>query len=177
VLSKPPPTTTSSTVPKRQHDRLAIRELIDRSSDLINHQEWTALMDLFTSNIVWERLPPTPWKVEGRDAVHAFLTNNANSLDVLLYTVAATSIDVRDAQHASARSTMSELIRFKTGAALHVVGSYSDDFVKTNDGWRFSKRTIRARYEEDVAAPSRIFIDAKAAALPSAMETLRPSKP
>jgi hypothetical protein len=41
-------------------DRLAVRELIERSSDLINHQEWTRLMSLFIDDIVWERRPPMP---------------------------------------------------------------------------------------------------------------------
>lgn len=70
-------------------DRLAIRELIDQSSDLINHQQWNALLGLFTDDIVWERLPPTPWKLAGHDAVLGFLTKNESTLDVLLYTVAA----------------------------------------------------------------------------------------
>ena len=137
-------------------DRLLIRELIDRSSDRINHQEWTKLMELFTSDITWERLPPTPWQLAGHDAVLGFLSKNAASLDILLYAIVATSIEVRDAEHASARSTMSELIRFETGAALHVVGTYSDEFVKTNGSWLFSRRTIKARYEEEVVGP-RIF--------------------
>jgi hypothetical protein len=52
---------------------------------------------------------------------------------------------------------MSELIRFSDGRALHVVGTYEDVFVKTAEGWRFSRRTIRPRYEEDVPAPARLF--------------------
>lgn len=96
-----------------QIDRLAVRDLIERSSDVINHQEWTALVALFTDDAVWERLPPTPWKLEGREAIRTFLAGNVDKLDVLLYAVSATAIDVQDPEHASARSTMSELIRFK----------------------------------------------------------------
>ena len=114
-------------------------------------------MALFTDDIVWERLPPTPWQLAGRDAVLGFLSKNAASLDILLYAIVASSIEIRDADHACARSTMSELIRFKTGAALHVVGTYSDEFVKADGSWFFSRRTIKARYEEDVVGPPRIF--------------------
>ena len=57
---------------------------------------------------------------------------------------------------------MSELIRFKAGTALHVVGTYSDEFVKVKGQWRFSRRTIQARYEEDVPEPARIFNHAAA---------------
>jgi len=57
-------------------DRYAIRELLDRFSDAVNHRDWRAVMALFAKDIVWERLPPTPWKLEGPDAIFAFLTNN-----------------------------------------------------------------------------------------------------
>jgi ketosteroid isomerase-like protein len=37
-----------------------IRDLIDRSSDAINHQDWAALEAMMTDDVVWERMPPTP---------------------------------------------------------------------------------------------------------------------
>ncbi len=46
-------------------DVLAIRDLFERSSDLINHQEWAALEALFTEDAVWEMLPPTPARRPG----------------------------------------------------------------------------------------------------------------
>lgn len=144
-------------------DRLAIYDLLNRSSDLINHQEWETLCALFSDDIVWEREPPTPWKLDGRDAVFAFLNRNREALDVLLYTVTASAIDVHDRDRASARSTMSELIRFKkTGAALHVVGTYHDEFAKKNGRWLFSKRKIEPRFEGEVAPPTRVFRGVKA---------------
>jgi hypothetical protein len=64
--------------------------------------------------------------------------------------------------HAVARSTMSELIRIReTGAALRVVGTYSDQFVKSEGVWCFAKRTITPRYERDTEAPTRIFGEAR----------------
>ena len=138
-------------------DQLAVRDLIDRSSDAINHQDWPALMALFTEDAAWERLPPTPWKLEGRDAIRAFLSKNSGTVDVMLYTVAATAIEVQGPGRASARSTMSELIRFKkTGAGLHVVGTYYDQFIERNGVWLFVRRTIHPRYEEDVAPITRV---------------------
>lgn len=159
---------TSSPLASWQSERLAIRDLIDRSSDAINHQDWPALAALQAENVVWERLPPMPWTLRGRDAVRGFLTGNSDKLDVLLYSIAATTIEVEDVDHATARSTMSELIRLReTGTALHVVGTYSDVFVRREGNWLFLKRTIQPRYEEDVAPPQRIFsqTDAGASAL------------
>jgi ketosteroid isomerase-like protein len=142
---------------QRLLDRLAVRDLIDRSSDAINHQDWTSLVSMMAEDAVWERLPPTPWTLEGRDAIRAFLANNVDVLDILLYTVSATAIEVEGPERASARSTMSELLRFKkTGAGLHVVGTYHDRFVKKDGQWWFARRTIQPRYEEDVAAPKQV---------------------
>jgi ketosteroid isomerase-like protein len=37
-----------------------IRDLIERSSDAINHQDWAAFEAMMTDDVVWERKPPTP---------------------------------------------------------------------------------------------------------------------
>jgi len=64
-----------------------------------------------------------------------------------------------------------------SGTALHLVGSYRDDFVKTAAGWRFAKRTVQLRYEEDIPVPARIFIDRDGAAPPpSATESIGPER-
>jgi ketosteroid isomerase-like protein len=35
--------------------RQQVRDLIDPSSDAINHQDWAALEAMMTENVVWER--------------------------------------------------------------------------------------------------------------------------
>jgi ketosteroid isomerase-like protein len=35
-------------------ERQEIRDLIDRSSDAINHQDWAALEAMMTEDVVWE---------------------------------------------------------------------------------------------------------------------------
>ena len=124
-------------------ERQEIRDLIERSSDVINHQEWASLMAMMAEDVVWERLPPTPWVLHGRAAVHGFLTSNDDKLDILHYAVSASSIDLLDEANGVARSTMSELIRIRaTGVTLRIVGTYVDRFVKRNGLWFFQKRSI-----------------------------------
>lgn len=137
---------------------LQIRDLIERSSDAINHQDWSALEAMMTDDVVWERLPPSPWMLEGRAAVHEFLARNSGLLDILDYAVSASAVDVIDDVSAVARSTMSELIRMRvSGTAVRVVGTYRDRFARSDGRWRFIRRTITPRYEHDLEIPTRIF--------------------
>jgi hypothetical protein len=131
--------------------RLEIRDLIERSSDAINHQDWPAFSAMMTKDLVWERRAPTPWLLEGHDTVREFLTGNSTKLDILHYVISGCAIEIVDATHASARSTMSELILMRqTAVTLRVVGTYEDRFVKEDGAWSFARRTITPRYEQDV---------------------------
>ena len=137
--------------------RADIRELVERSSDAINHQDWSALEALMTDDVVWERLAPTPWMLDGLAAVHSFLAGNSGRIDILYYAISASAIDVVDETHAVARSTMSELIRTReTGSIVHVVGTYTDNFVLAGGRWLFARRTIAPRFERDIEGPARI---------------------
>jgi hypothetical protein len=59
-------------------DRAAIHDLVDRWSDAVNHAEWDALEALSTQDLTWERLPPSPFTLQGREAV---LVSARQSLD------------------------------------------------------------------------------------------------
>jgi ketosteroid isomerase-like protein len=151
-------------------DRAAIHDLVDRWSDAVNHAEWDALEALSTQDLTWERLPPSPFTLQGREAVLGFLRGNDSTLDVLLFSVAALSIDIQGPERATARSTMSERVRFKdTGAALHVVASYFDQFTRTRDGWRFSRRTVKS-------PPGKMFRRRRASPLTSQPRAERPAR-
>ncbi|QRK11519.1 nuclear transport factor 2 family protein [Archangium violaceum] len=157
-------------------EQVAIRELLDRSSDAINHQDWTALMAMFTEDAVWERRPPTAWRIEGREAIRAFLARNSDKVDVVSYTVSATAIHVQGPEHASARSTLVELLRFMdTGRGLRIIGTYTDEFVKKDGRWWFKHRTGHPRYEDEVPGPTRM-LDGDASPA-SATESIRPPTP
>jgi hypothetical protein len=82
-----------------------IRDLIERSSDAINPQDWPAFEAMMTDDVVWERMPPTPWTLEGRATVHSFLSRNSGKIDILCYAISGSAIDVADRTHAVARST------------------------------------------------------------------------
>lgn len=41
-------------------ERQEIRDLIDQSSDAINHRDWATLEAMMTDDVVWETIVPTP---------------------------------------------------------------------------------------------------------------------
>jgi ketosteroid isomerase-like protein len=138
-------------------ERSEIRDLIERSSDAINHEEWASFESMMTEDVVWERMPPMPWTLGGLPSVRAFLADNSHKLNILHYEITGTAIQVTDAIHAHARSTMSELIHLRDpGTTIRVVGTYADRFIKTEHGWQFARRTITPRFEHDVSPPIRL---------------------
>lgn len=159
-------------------DRAAIRELVDRLCDAINHHDWVGVGALLTEDAVWETLPPIGWRAEGRSAIVAFLSGNGDRVELLSYQLSSTAIDVQSPTRASARSFMNELLRLKQSeTGLRLAGTYLDRFQKGPDGrWRFAHRTFQVRYEDDVALPSRLQ-GAGGSRTPDAVERSRPLTP
>jgi ketosteroid isomerase-like protein len=138
-------------------EHIEVRELLERSSDAINHQDWGALANMMTEDVVWERKPPTPWILQGREAVSSFLTGNLNKLTILHYDVSASAVEIIDPTHAMCRSTMTELIRLHdSDAVLRVVGTYNDDLINSAGLWKFARRAITPRFEQDFTGQLRI---------------------
>jgi ketosteroid isomerase-like protein len=137
-------------------DRYSIRDLIDRYTDAINRQEWTALHDLFTPSAVWQASEPFAVRFEGREAVVGALRNMVSSHEFVVQHNGAVVIDLNGA-HARARVSLSELGRKPTGEGLHVFGMYLDDLLESNGVWRFERRTFHCRYFDGPVVAGRVF--------------------
>ncbi|SET39735.1 conserved hypothetical protein [Myxococcus fulvus] len=138
-------------------EHLAVRSLIERFADAANHQDWKTTESLFTEDAVWEvkAAPPMGWTFEGRDAIREGMTSNTARVELRVQSVTPIVVHVQGPERATARSTLDEVLRIKqTGKYLRVVGTYSDQFVKQDGQWRFSRRTFEFRYEEELGAPS-----------------------
>lgn len=147
--------------------RRVIRELLERASDAVNHREWDTLLAMSSNDVVWERRGSPSWKLEGREAIRAFLSKNDSVVEIVSFTIASARIEIVGDGRAVARSTMNELLRFiETDAVVQVVGTYEDEFVRRgSDGWLLVRRTIVPRFERNLSA-----VDA------SSIERLRPSR-
>jgi ketosteroid isomerase-like protein len=132
-------------------EQLEVRDLLERSCDAINHQDWAALAAMMEDDVVWERKPPTPWTLAGRDAVGAFLAGRLSNLTILHHEISGSAIDIADPTRATCRSIITELVRVRdTRAVVRVVGTCNDEFGKSAGGWRLVRRTITPRFEQDV---------------------------
>jgi hypothetical protein len=126
----------------------ACRDLICRYAYLNDEREFDALADLFTSEAVFCRpsAPETP--IIGRDAI--LKSFKARPADVATFHVCSDFlIDVRDAEHASARSRILLLSGVRPAAGVipdppsvkpPLPGTFRDEMVLTAHGWKFQKR-------------------------------------
>jgi ketosteroid isomerase-like protein len=138
-------------------DQVAVRAVIDAATDAINHHEWTKVESMLAADAVWEALPPIGWKLQGRQAIRGFFDGNRGKVEVLLYALIATNIELESSERARARSTMSELLYLKEkGEAVQIVGTYTDQLVKRDGRWLFAHRRFQLRYEDDARLPARM---------------------
>lgn len=155
--SAPAAAPTGARDARQSEDELAIRSLLDRASDAINHHEWGRLEALLAHDVVWEALPPVGFRLDGIQAVRAFFAQNEGKIEVLVYELFGTDVQIQHPTAATARSSMRELLHLRQeGRAVQLVGTYVDSFVKTGGSWRFSKRRFQLRYEDDAVLPKRL---------------------
>ena len=139
-------------------DRLAIRELIDRYNDAVNHRDWSSLRDLFASDAVWEVAPPIGLHFEGSQAIADGIEWSVGRQEVLVQSSSSIVIEMQSSERATVRSTLVEFGRPKaSGVGIHAAGTYYDELTQENGAWRFKRRTLRIRYIDEVAVPGAIY--------------------
>ena len=139
-------------------DRLLIRELVDRYTDIINHREWAALTGLFTPDAVWETAGPTSLRFEGAPKIAGAIRWNVSRQVALVQIGSGVVIDPSGLDRASVRSTMLELGRAREdGPGMQTAGTFHDHVIKQLDGvWRFAHRVFRVRYTDSLPSQGEI---------------------
>ena len=139
-------------------DRLAIRELIDRYNDAVNHRNWKELRELFAHDAVWEVAPPIGLHFQGSQQIADGIEWSLGRHEVLVQSSSAIVIEVQSPEQATARSTLVEFGPPKeTGVGLHAAGTYYDELARENGTWRFKRRTLRVRYMDEVSIPRDVY--------------------
>ncbi|APR82241.1 Hypothetical protein A7982_07590 [Minicystis rosea] len=138
-----------SNVEMHLSDHVAIREIVARFHDAVNHRELAGIGDLFTEDAVWEVLSPYDFRLEGRAAIATGIPASVGRTEVLEQTVSTTIVHVESPERAVARSTLSEVGRFPDGRGMFVTGTYFDHLVKRDGVWRFARRTFHPRFADD----------------------------
>ena len=126
-------------------DRFAIGELIDRWSDGTNERDWAGLEATFTEDGIWDVGAPFEFRAEGNKNIVALLREKMSPSQYVVQTAHAKVVWLHG-NTAKARSTIHEVCRFNDGTGLEMTGTYYDDLVKNEKGWRFKIRTYRCIY-------------------------------
>ena len=117
-------------MPTITEDRDEILQLLYRYNHAIDNGDAEGWADTFTADAVFDAGGNL---MSGREDLVAF----ASSVHGSRHVVANPVIDI-----AGDTATVRAYILLSRGEPLSVVGTYEDDVVRTDDGWRFAKRVF-----------------------------------
>jgi len=148
---------TTDNVQKNLVDHVAVRHLVDRYTDALNHLDWKTLAETFHDDAVWLVNGPRgelQQQIEGRAQIVASireLIEDSGGGDVIQMNHATTVDVVGDG--ATVRSTMESSHWLPDGTRHLLYASYTDDVARGDDGeWRFVRRQWRTKAMFDVGS-------------------------
>ena len=142
--------------PTAFEDRFAIRELIDQWSDGVNERDWDAMAGVFTEDGVWDVGPPFNIRLEGRQAIRDTVSSLIAAQQYVIQTASTVAIKLHG-DSATSRAMMYEIMRGADGSGMQQMGTYYDDIVRTDAGWRFKLRRFRTAIFEGKPPPGDFF--------------------
>lgn len=135
-------------------DHLAIRQLIDRYTDVVNNRSWQQLPDIFAREAVWEAGRPINMKFEGIAAVIKGIPESVEKMELLVQQASGVIISVGDDNKAQVRSYLTEFGRLReNGKGMHAKGMYQDVVMKEQGEWKFLSRTFILTYFDELPVP------------------------
>lgn len=126
-------------VPDHIASHIEIRDLSARFTDAVNRRARKELADLFTQDGEWH-VPGVP-VANGREAISAVFGSLLQNFERLIQLTHSGHIDV-SGDTATAVWYVSETAADSDSNAFAFTGLYTDQLVRTEDGWRFAKRSF-----------------------------------
>jgi ketosteroid isomerase-like protein len=123
-------------------DEEAIQQVLNLYTEGSGKADWDQVLGTFLTDGIWE--VPGVGTFTGRDEIQPVMEGFIAQMDyfVQLNTPAIIAVD---GDTATARSVIRECGKFKgRHEALEVLGFYSDELVRTSEGWKFARRTWKA---------------------------------
>jgi hypothetical protein len=124
-------------------DRLELHELPGRYGDAIDDRDWDRLHDIFTDDAVFDLTDLGLPVLEGIDEIKRFMDEDAQHPR----THTMTNIYVDETPEGT-KLNFRILGQLKGG--IVTTGSYYDDVVKTDAGWRVKHRVVTKRRRSSV---------------------------
>lgn len=126
------------------HDVLAIRSVLDRYASGIDRKDWELFASCFTDDVQADY--GRNGRYSGRDVlVEAFDLMHRPPVGATLHRI--TNHDIRaDGDTARAISYFDAVLQaeHKGFQLLHVMGTYTDELRRCDDGWRISRRAAES---------------------------------
>ena len=123
-------------------DAEAIQQVLNRYTEGSGRADWDQVLGTFTDDGVWQVTGVGTFT--GRAEIQPVMAGFIAQMDYFVQLNTPAIIKV-DGDKATARSVIRECGKFKgKDEALEVLGFYSDDLVRTADGWKFARRTWQA---------------------------------
>jgi hypothetical protein len=129
---------------KRQFE---IHDLVARFADLVNRKAMSEMQHLFTPDAVLD-IPGFSVHIVGRDAIITFLGDILSLWSGIVQAVHSGTVELvpnTHPQEAKGRWYLSEF-GVKENVDTYVGGVYSDDYVRTASGFRFTRRRFDLLY-------------------------------
>ena len=127
--------------------KFEIHELVARFADLVNRKAMNEMQHLFTPDAVLD-IPGFSVHVVGRDNIITFLTDILALWSGIVQAVHSGTVELvpdTHPQQATGRWYLSEFGVLE-GVDTNVGGVYSDEYVRTASGFRFSRRRFDLLY-------------------------------
>jgi ketosteroid isomerase-like protein len=127
-------------------ERLRIRELLEHYCDTINQRDWGNFAKFWTEDAIWESLEPLNMRAEGRDQVVKVIREARDRNPFLTQIITGFVVDDISGATARAHHTLCVMCKSPAGTGYSTVGLYSDELRRSDDGWRFCKRSYRPKW-------------------------------
>lgn len=139
------------------HDRLEIRELIDRYTIGITTRDWHIVQGCYHENARWQA--SVGMDFQGREAILGGVRAIVEGSAFQLQMQHAILIENLTAESATARSVLQEVIQRADGTGMDVLGVYNDRIGKFEGCWLFTERYFHAHYISTQPMPGNILVD------------------
>jgi ketosteroid isomerase-like protein len=123
-------------------DEASIRRVEECYADAITRRDAATYGALYAPDAVWTIGPPADQRIEGRDAIVAYLSGHIATMDFIVFTVSNFVISVDD-EIAHSRATVHEygqITQGSTALSVHVFALYEDKLRRAGDSWLFIDR-------------------------------------